>query len=52
MSLEVDGGIGPETIARAARAGADVFVAGTAVFGAPALEIGPDIARPQKGEEE
>jgi ribulose-phosphate 3-epimerase len=34
ITLEVDGGIGPETIARAARAGADVFVAGTAVFGA------------------
>jgi len=32
VTLEVDGGIGPETIARAARAGADVFVAGTAVF--------------------
>jgi len=35
VTIEVDGGIGPETIARAARAGADVFVAGTAVFGAP-----------------
>ncbi|MDH3519304.1 MAG: ribulose-phosphate 3-epimerase [Myxococcales bacterium] len=34
VAIEVDGGIGPETIARAARAGADVFVAGTAVFGA------------------
>jgi ribulose-phosphate 3-epimerase len=34
VTLEVDGGIGPETIAAAARAGADVFVAGTAVFGA------------------
>jgi ribulose-phosphate 3-epimerase len=34
VDLEVDGGIGPETIGRAARAGADVFVAGTAVFGA------------------
>jgi len=34
VSLEVDGGIGPETIALAARAGADVFVAGSAVFGA------------------
>jgi ribulose-phosphate 3-epimerase len=33
IALEVDGGIGPETIARAAQAGADVFVAGTAVFG-------------------
>ncbi|MEM7409031.1 MAG: ribulose-phosphate 3-epimerase [Myxococcota bacterium] len=35
VDLEVDGGIGPETIGRAAQAGADVFVAGTAVFGAP-----------------
>ena len=35
VALEVDGGIGAETIARAARAGADVFVAGTAVFHAP-----------------
>ena len=34
VALEVDGGIGPETIGRAARAGADVFVAGVAVFGA------------------
>jgi ribulose-phosphate 3-epimerase len=35
VRLEVDGGIGMETIGGAARAGADVFVAGTAVFGAP-----------------
>ncbi len=35
IALEVDGGIGPETIGRTARAGADVFVAGTSVFGAP-----------------
>jgi ribulose-phosphate 3-epimerase len=35
VDLEVDGGIDPETIAIAARAGADVFVAGTAIFGAP-----------------
>jgi ribulose-phosphate 3-epimerase len=34
VTLEVDGGIGPETIGRAARAGAELFVAGTAVFGA------------------
>ena len=34
VTLEVDGGIASETIGRAARAGADVFVAGTAVFGA------------------
>jgi ribulose-phosphate 3-epimerase len=35
VELEVDGGISPDTIERAARAGANVFVAGTAVFGAP-----------------
>ena len=35
ISLEVDGGISLKTIAQAARAGADVFVAGTAVFEAP-----------------
>jgi ribulose-phosphate 3-epimerase len=32
--LQVDGGIAPSTIERAAEAGADVFVAGSAVFGA------------------
>ncbi len=32
VELEVDGGIGPGTIGRAARAGANVFVAGTAIF--------------------
>ena len=35
VALEIDGGVGSETIARAAAAGADVFVAGTAIFGAP-----------------
>ena len=34
VALEVDGGIAPGSIGRAARAGAAVFVAGTAVFGA------------------
>jgi ribulose-phosphate 3-epimerase len=34
-TLEVDGGITTETIAEAWGAGADTFVAGTAVFGAP-----------------
>jgi ribulose-phosphate 3-epimerase len=33
--LEVDGGITVETIAEASRAGADTFVAGSAVFGTP-----------------
>ncbi len=34
VDLEVDGGIKPGTAAQAARAGADVMVAGSAVFGA------------------
>ena len=34
LFLEVDGGIGESTIAAAAEAGADVFVAGSAVYGA------------------
>ena len=33
--VEVDGGIGEATISTAARAGVDICVAGTAVFGAP-----------------
>ena len=39
--LEVDGGIGPETIAEAHEAGADTFVAGNAIFGGsdPAREV-------------
>lgn len=39
--LEVDGGIGTETIQRMWQAGADTFVAGNAIFGAedPAAEI-------------
>lgn len=41
-ALEVDGGIGRDTIAQCWRAGADTFVAGQAVFGAsdPSAEIG------------
>lgn len=35
VDLEVDGGIAQGTITKAAAAGANVFVAGTAVFGAP-----------------
>ena len=34
VDVEIDGGIGPETIRSARDAGADVFVAGSAVFGA------------------
>ena len=32
LEIEVDGGIGPETINRVSSAGADVFVAGSAIF--------------------
>jgi ribulose-phosphate 3-epimerase len=34
LPIEVDGGIGPDTIGPAYRAGANVFVAGSAIFGA------------------
>lgn len=34
LRIEVDGGIAPDTIEAAAEAGADAFVAGTAVYGA------------------
>jgi ribulose-phosphate 3-epimerase len=36
--LQVDGGISDETIAQAAQAGADTFVAGSAVYGADDIE--------------
>ena len=34
LRIEVDGGVNEETVAAAAEAGADAFVAGTAVYGA------------------
>jgi len=34
IHVEIDGGIGPDTAARAAAAGGDVLVAGSAIFGA------------------
>lgn len=34
FQIEIDGGIGPSTITAAAQAGVDLFVAGSAVFGA------------------
>ncbi len=35
IRLEIDGGVSPENIAEIARAGADTFVAGSAIFNAP-----------------
>ncbi len=35
VGLQIDGGIGPATIGQARRAGADIFVAGTAIFRQP-----------------
>jgi len=34
ISLEIDGGVGPGNILEVAKAGVDMFVAGSAVFGA------------------
>jgi ribulose-phosphate 3-epimerase len=47
--LEIDGGIGPATIAAAAQAGANVFVAGSAIFGAP--DVTARIAELRRGAE-
>ena len=43
--LEIDGGIGPDTVEEAARAGADTFVSGCAVFGAPDPVAAMDLIR-------
>jgi ribulose-phosphate 3-epimerase len=46
LDVEVDGGIDPVTVVDAARSGANVFVAGSAVFGrAHPLEAAADILR-------
>jgi ribulose-phosphate 3-epimerase len=45
--LEVDGGIKIENIAAAAKAGADTFVAGSAIFGQPDYKIVIDAMRAQ-----
>jgi ribulose-phosphate 3-epimerase len=45
IEIEVDGGIGPDTIAGAAAAGADVFVSGSALWAYPTLRAGVDDLR-------
>lgn len=45
IELEVDGGIGPNTIAAAAAAGADVFCAGSALFAGPDMSDTADALR-------
>ncbi|MDN5701150.1 MAG: ribulose-phosphate 3-epimerase, partial [Kocuria sp.] len=49
VALQVDGGVTEETIVRAAEAGADTFVAGSAVYGkddpAAAIDALREIAR-------
>ncbi|HEV2612345.1 MAG TPA: ribulose-phosphate 3-epimerase [Noviherbaspirillum sp.] len=47
IMLEVDGGIKIENIAEAARAGADTFVAGSAIFGKPDYKTVIDAMRQQ-----
>lgn len=38
ISLEIDGGVGPANIAEVAEAGADMFVAGSAIFNTDSYE--------------
>ncbi|WP_022876466.1 ribulose-phosphate 3-epimerase [Glutamicibacter mishrai] len=45
IALQVDGGISRDTILRAAEAGADVFVAGSAVYSAPEPSAEVDVLR-------
>ncbi|MCE2880039.1 MAG: ribulose-phosphate 3-epimerase [Comamonadaceae bacterium] len=47
IRLEVDGGIKTDNIARVARAGADTFVAGSAIFGKPDYKAVIDAMRGQ-----
>jgi ribulose-phosphate 3-epimerase len=47
--IEVDGGIAPDTVAEVTRAGADVLVAGSAVFGAPGRDYRGAIAALRAG---
>jgi ribulose-phosphate 3-epimerase len=47
IMLEVDGGIKVENIAAAAKAGADTFVAGSAIFGKPDYKAVIDAMRSQ-----
>ena len=53
VALEVDGGVGPATAGRCAAAGADVLVAGSAVFGAddPAAAVEAILAAARQGDE-
>jgi ribulose-phosphate 3-epimerase len=50
VTLEVDGGVAPGTVGRAAHAGADAFVAGTAVFGAGDYRAAIDALRKEAEE--
>jgi ribulose-phosphate 3-epimerase len=47
IMLEVDGGIKPDNIGEAAKAGADTFVAGSAIFGKPDYKAVIDAMRAQ-----
>jgi ribulose-phosphate 3-epimerase len=47
IMIEVDGGIKPDNIAEAAKAGADTFVAGSAIFGKPDYKAVIDAMRTQ-----
>ena len=51
IRIEVDGGIDPHTVTAASRAGADTFVAGSAVFGGGPGEYAARIAAIREGAE-
>ncbi|HID03294.1 MAG TPA: ribulose-phosphate 3-epimerase, partial [Desulfobacterales bacterium] len=50
IGIEIDGGISPKTIGRVAEAGANIFVAGSAIYGCD--EYAPVIAEMRKLAEE
>lgn len=45
IALQIDGGVSRDTILRAAEAGADVFVAGSAVYASPEPSVEIDVLR-------
>jgi ribulose-phosphate 3-epimerase len=45
LQIEVDGGIGPETLKQTREAGANVFVAGSHLVRAPSIALGMDELR-------
>jgi ribulose-phosphate 3-epimerase len=45
FAIQIDGGINPETAVRARKAGAEILVAGTAIFRTPDYQAAVDAIR-------